>query len=204
MTPARIAVVEGRKNIMLRNLNLQTRLIGAFLMMGLLVFLVAWLGWSSTSNLSQHIETIGKDNLPSIEALLKINEGQTQIESSERALINPALGQAERQEALNRMDKAWQQIQDGFKAYEATTLTSEEDALYQQMLKYWEDWKQADQGFLRINQEFEKLGILNPLGLQIELINQGKSNSPEMATANTANNLLNKLSQQAKEFALNL
>ena len=183
---------------MLRNLNLQTRLIGAFVMMGLLVFLVAWLGWSSTSNLSQHIETIGKDNLPSIEALLKIDEGQTQIESSERALINPALSQAERQDALNRMDKAWQQIQDGFKAYEATTLTSEEDALYQQMLKYWEDWKQADQEFLRINQEFEKLGILNPLGLQIELINQGKSNSPERATANTANNLLNKLSQQAK------
>jgi methyl-accepting chemotaxis protein WspA len=89
MTPARSAVVEGRKNIMLRNLNLQTRLIGAFLMMGLLVFLVAWVGWSSTSNLSQHIETIGKDNLPSIEALLKINEGQTQIESAERALINP-------------------------------------------------------------------------------------------------------------------
>ena len=198
MTPARIAVVEGRKNIMLRNLNLQTRLIGAFLMMGLLVFLVAWVGWSSTSNLSQHIETIGKNNLPSIEALLKINEGQTQIESSERALINPALSQAERQDALNRMDKAWQQIQDGFKAYEATTRTSEEEALYQQMLKYWEDWKQEDKELLRINQEFEKVGILNPLGLQIELINQGESNSPEMERAKIASNLLNKLSQQAK------
>ncbi|MEG4290478.1 methyl-accepting chemotaxis protein [Microcoleus sp. C2C3] len=198
MTPARIAVVEGRKNIMLKNLNLQTRLIGAFLMMGLLVFLVAWVGWSSTSNLSQHIETIGKNNLPSIEALLKINEGQTQIESSERALINPALSQAERQDALNRMDRAWQQIQDGFKAYEATTRTSEEDALYQQMLKYWEDWKQEDKELLGINQEFEKMGILNPLGWQIELINQGESNSPEMERAKIASNLLNKLSQQAK------
>ena len=198
MTPVRIARVEGRKNIMLRNLNLQTRLIGAFLMMGLLVFLVAWVGWSSTSNLSQHIDTIGKNSLPSIEALLKINEGQTQIESSERALINPALSQAERQDALNRMARAWQQIQDGFKAYEATTHTSEEEALYQQMLKDWEDWKQADQELLRINQEFEKMGILNPLGLQIELINQGESNSPEMARAKIASNLLNKLSQQAK------
>jgi len=183
---------------MLKSLNLQTRLIGAFLMMGLLVFLVAWVGWSSTSNLSQYIETISKNNLPSIEALLKINEGQTQIESAERALINPALSQAERQEALNRMDKAWQQIQDGFKAYEATARTSEEDGLYQQMLKYWEDWKRADREFLLINQEFEKQGILNPLGLQIELINQGKSNSPEMERAKIASNLLNKLSQQAK------
>src|SRR4028118_718180 len=198
MTPARSAVVEGRKNIMLRNLNLQTRLISAFLMMGLLVFLVAWVGWSSTSNLSQHIETIGKNNLPSIEALLKINEGQTQIESAERALINSALSQAERQDALNRMDNAWQQIQDGFKAYEATTRTSEEDALYQQMLKYWEDWKQADQELLRINQEFEKVGILNPLGLQIELIKIGESNSPEMERAKIASNLLNKLGQQTK------
>jgi methyl-accepting chemotaxis protein len=198
MTPARSAVVEKRKNIMLRNLNLQTRLIGAFVMMGILVFLVAWVGWSSTSNLSQHIETIGKNNLPRIEALLKINEGQTQIESSERALINPELTPAERQDALNRMDKAWQQIQDGFKAYEASTRTSEEDALYQEMLKYWEDWKQEDKQLLQINQEFEKVGILNPLGLQIELINQGKSNSPEMERAKIASNLLNKLSQQAK------
>ena len=89
-------------------MNLQTRLIGAFMIMGLLVFLVAWVAWSSTSNLSQHIDSIGRNNLPSIEYLLKINEGHTQIESSERALINPALSQTERQDALNRMDKAWQ------------------------------------------------------------------------------------------------
>ncbi|EGK88215.1 methyl-accepting chemotaxis sensory transducer [Microcoleus vaginatus FGP-2] len=195
---ARITVVEGSRNSMLRKMNLQTRLIGAFLIMGLLVFLVAWVGGNSTSNLSQHIDTIGKNNLPSIEALWKINEGQTQIESSERALINPALSQAERQDALNRMDKAWQQIQDGFKAYEATPRTADENALYQQMFKYWEKWKQEDQELLRINQEFEKVGILNPLGLQLNLINQGKSNSPEMARAKTASNLLNKLSQQSK------
>ncbi|WP_333402362.1 methyl-accepting chemotaxis protein [Microcoleus sp. MON1_C1] len=199
---AKITVVEGSRNSMLRKMNLQTRLIGAFLIMGLLVFLVAWVGWNSTSNLSQHIDTIGKNNLPSIEALWKINEGQTQIESSERALINPALSQAERQDALNRMDKAWQQIQDGFKAYEATPRTAEENALYQQMLKYWEKWKQEDQELLRINQEFEKVGILNPLGLQLNLINQGKSNSPEMARAKTASNLLNKLGQQSKVIRL--
>lgn len=187
---------------MLRNLNLQTRLISAFLMMGLLVFLVAWVGWTSTSTLSQHIETIGKNNLPSIEALLKINEGQTQIESSERALMNPALSQEERQDALNRMDKAWQQIKDGFKAYEATPRTSEEDALYKRMLNYWEEWKQEDQELLRINQEFEQVGILNPLALQLNLINQGQSKSPEMARAKTASNLLNKLRQQAKLIRL--
>ena len=83
VTPAILAVVERSKNIMLRKINLQTRLIGAFMIMGLLVFLVAWVGWNSTSNLSQHIDSIGKNNLPSIEYLLKINEGHTQIESSE-------------------------------------------------------------------------------------------------------------------------
>ncbi|WP_445240881.1 hypothetical protein [Microcoleus vaginatus] len=41
---ARITVVEGSRNSMLRKMNLQTRLIGAFLIMGLLVFLVAWVG----------------------------------------------------------------------------------------------------------------------------------------------------------------
>jgi methyl-accepting chemotaxis protein len=186
------------ENIMFRNMNLQTRLISAFLIMGLLVFVVAWVGWSSTSNLSQHIDTIGKINLPSVEALWRVSEGQTQIESTERALINPQLSQAERQDALNRMDKAWKQIDNGFKEYNATRRTADEDKLYTQTLKDWKDWQQEHQKLLQINQEFENLGILNPFYVQIQLINQGKSKSPEMARIKTASNLLNKLGQQSR------
>lgn len=184
---------------MFRNMNLQARLIGAFLMMGLIVFVVACVGYNSTARLSEHIDTIGRNNLPSIEGMWKINEGQTQIQSSDRSLLNPKLTNlAERQAELTRMDKAWEQIDDGFKQYETTPRTSEEDKLYKQMLQDWDKWKQAHQEFLRLNQEFERLGILNPFERQIQLISQGKSNSPEMAAAKTASDLFNKLNTQVK------
>ena len=106
---------------MLRKMNLQARLMSGFLLMGLLVFIVAFFGWRGTSSLSEHINTIGQNKLPSIDALWKINEGQTQIESSERALLDFTLSLPERRSELERIQTAWQQINDGFKDYEVYT-----------------------------------------------------------------------------------
>ncbi len=190
---------------MFRNMNLQARLIGAFLMMGLIVFIVACVGYNSTTRLSEHIDTIGRTALPSIEGMWKVNEGQTQIESSERALLNPKLNLAERQAELIRMEKAWEQVKNGFDEYDPLPRVPKEDELYKQLgstkddstTKDWGKWAQAHQEFLRLNQEFERLGILNPWQAQIQLINQGKGNSPEMIAAKTAADLFDKLNKQA-------
>ena len=69
---------------MWKNMNLQMRLIGAFIIMGVLVFLVAFIGWSGTTPLTQYLNLISKTQLPSVEGLWRVNEGQTQIESSLR------------------------------------------------------------------------------------------------------------------------
>jgi phosphoglycerate-specific signal transduction histidine kinase len=95
---------------MLRKMNLQARLMSGFLLMGLLVLIIAVFGWIGTSSLSQHINTIAENNLPSIEALWKINEGQTQIESSERALLDLTLSLPERRSELERIETAWQRF----------------------------------------------------------------------------------------------
>ena len=54
---------------MFRNMNLQTKLISAFILMGLIVFVFAAVGWSGVSKLSVHINTLGEDSLPSVTAL---------------------------------------------------------------------------------------------------------------------------------------
>jgi len=181
-----------------QKINLQTRLIGSFAFLGGIVFVVGLVGWNATSRLSEHIDTIGKNNLPSVEGLWKVNEGQTQIESSERLLLNPNLNRSERQAALTRIEKAWQQINEGFTQYESTPRSKEEEKSYQQMMQDWDKWKQLHEDFLRIDQNFEQAGIFNPYEVQLRLINQGKTNSPEMAAAKAASNLLTKLNGQAR------
>ncbi len=76
---------------MFRNGSLQSQLIGAFLLMGALVLVVALIGWLGNSRMNQQVTTLSNNTLPSIIGLWQINEGQTQIESGERWLLNPML-----------------------------------------------------------------------------------------------------------------
>ncbi|MBW4682676.1 MAG: MCP four helix bundle domain-containing protein [Microcoleus vaginatus WJT46-NPBG5] len=180
-------------------MNLQSRLIAAFLMMGLLVLVVAGIGWNGNSRLSEHINTIGNNSLPSVMGLWKINEGQTQVQSSERALLNTLLIQEKRQIELSRIKEAWQQIEEGFQQYTSSPQTDSEKVTYKKFLQDWAKWKQNHEEFMRLYQEFARIGILDPSNRMAELVSQRKQNSPEMARSQTADALLDKLS----DFAAN-
>ncbi|MBW4494240.1 MAG: methyl-accepting chemotaxis protein [Oscillatoria princeps RMCB-10] len=183
---------------MFNNMSLQARIFTAFLFMGLIVLIVAIIGCSSTFRLNNHVSTLSTNSLPSVIGLWKISEGQTQIESSERALLNPKLIQAERQAEIARISQAWQQIDDGFSQYDPTPKTDEEERIYKKLQTNWNRWKQDHEDFLRLNQEFESLGILNPFEEQLALLRQGREGTPEMAAAKTASVLFNKLHLRLK------
>lgn len=182
---------------MFKEMSLQTRMISAFLLMGLIVLIIALVGWSGNSRLSDRLNTYSNNTLPSVSGLWKINEGQTQIQSAERALLNPLLSQTNREIELTRITEAWEQIEDGFKEYESTPRTEEENKIYKQFRSNWDEWKQDHQEFIQIYDQFQKLGIFNPRDLQIQLLSQGKNNTPQMTAAKTATALLSKLNNLA-------
>lgn len=181
-----------------RDKSLQGRIMSAFLIMGGLVLIMALVGLFSTFRLGSSIDTLSNNSLPSLVGLWKVNEGQTQIESSERALMIPGLTAQERQAELKRIKGAWEQIDEGFKQYEATPRTTEEDRSYQKLLDNWNKWKNDHEEFLKLNQQFESLGIFNPYARQQELQQQGREGSPEMVTARRAVELFDKLRDHAK------
>jgi methyl-accepting chemotaxis protein WspA len=146
---------------MLKNLSMQARLIFAFMFMGLLVLIVALVGLSGSSRLSKHIDSLASNSVPSISGLWKINEGKTQIESSERGLLNINLNKDARQAEIDRMDNAWKQIQEGFQQYEAAPKSDAEQKAYKDFLNTWDVWKKAHEEFLRRNLQFERLGVFN-------------------------------------------
>ncbi len=148
---------------MFKNQSMQARLLFAFIFMGLLVLIVALVGLSGSSRLSKHINTLAKNNVPSISSLWKINEGKTQIESSERGLLDVNLNKVGRQSEIARMDNAWKQIQEGFYQYEATPKSSIEQQAYKDFLEKWNIWKKAHEEFLRLNLKFESGRVENPL-----------------------------------------
>jgi methyl-accepting chemotaxis protein WspA len=184
---------------MFNKLSLQGRIFAAFLFMGVIILIVAVVGWTSTNSLSKHINTLGNNSLPSVVGLWKVNEGQTQIESSERALLNPRLNRQERKTEIDRIENAWKQIDTGFKQYDTAPRSEREEKVYADLKVAWAKWKQDHEEFLQLNQSFEQAGILNPVARQFELLRQGQENSSDAAGTRRASELLSQLNQRAKE-----
>ncbi|HBB34301.1 MAG TPA: methyl-accepting chemotaxis protein [Cyanobacteria bacterium UBA8803] len=178
--------------------SLKGRIMAGFILMGGLVLIVSLVGLISTISLSSNINTLSNNSIPSLVGLWKVNEGQTQIESSERVLLVPGLTVQERQTELARIKKAWEQIDEGFKQYETTPRTEEEDRNYKKLLDNWNKWKDDHEEFLKLNQQFEALGILHPYARETELLRQAKSNSPELDTTRKAVTLLDQLRDRAQ------
>jgi methyl-accepting chemotaxis protein WspA len=184
-------------NNVFKDQSLQSRIKTAFNFMGALVLIVALVGLISTVRLSGSIDTLSNNSLPSLVGLWKVNEGKTQIESSERALLVAGLTAQERQAELERIKKAWNQIDEGFKQYEATARPEEEDRNYKNLQSNWNRWKSDHEDFLKFNQQFESLGILHP-SRQVELRGQNPNNSIEIAKARNAASVFEQLRDRAK------
>jgi methyl-accepting chemotaxis protein WspA len=129
--------------------SMESQLRLAFLGMGGLAMLVALLGLRTTTSLSSHIKELGENRLPSVDGLWRVNEGQTQIQASENAILTPGGTAAERQQQLRRIDGAWKQINTGFKQYEATGSTPEEAKLYAEFKQAWAAWETSHKELLR-------------------------------------------------------
>ncbi|MFB2880560.1 methyl-accepting chemotaxis protein [Floridanema aerugineum] len=186
-------------NSVLKDQSIQGRMKTAFNFMGILVLVVALIGLTTTMRLSGEIKTLGDNSLPSLVGLWKVNEGQTQIESSERALLVTGLTLQERQAELTRIKNAWEQINEGFKQYEATPRTEEEDKNYKKLLATWDKWKNDHEELLKLNQQYESLGILHPYAKQVELLRLNKGDSPEMLLARRAAVAMEQLRNRAKQ-----
>lgn len=183
---------------MLRNINLQNRLISAFVMMGLIVLIVALIGWHGTNQLSRHIETFSNNSFPSAIELWKINEGQHQIRAIENQLLNPQLTNEERENFLTRSQQIWETINQGLEEYQKLPRIEEEDRRYQQFLRDWEAWKKISQNFMDTEEEFSQLGIRNPWQQQLQLLRQPANNRVQQEQAEAALTLLNRLNEIAR------
>jgi len=149
--------------------------------MGVIVLAVAAIGWNSTQKLDRHLTVLSADSLPSVDALWQINEGQTQIESGERLLLNPSLTEVEREATLDRIRNSWQQVEQGFGEYEPLVTEAERES-YEEFIEDWEAWAQSHTEFMALEAEFHALGIRNPWRRQLEL----EDNDRALATVREA------------------
>ena len=168
---------------MFKNMTLQRRLISGFLFIGSIVLIVALIGLSGNYSLKKNINTFAYNALPSIDNLWKINEAKTRTNGSEKLLIASALINDQRQKELTTIVNAAKDINEGFNGYEKLGRDPQEEIIYKKVLADWEKWKAASQEYLQIHEKYQRSGATNPRKIQVELLQQGKSNTPEYTAA---------------------
>ncbi|ELS32720.1 MULTISPECIES: methyl-accepting chemotaxis protein [Pseudanabaena] len=178
---------------MFKNLGLQARIIGAFLLMAILVMIVSLVGLSGNQNLSEHIRTLGKNNAPSLYHLGIINEAQTAIKASQRNLLIPQVAKEERLKSRQTIESKFKVITDSFKVYESLSIDDTELGIYRELKSPWEEWTQNSRRFSELSDEFDSADIPNPLQVMFDLTQKGQANSPEFVKAKNAADVLAKL-----------
>ncbi len=168
---------------MFKNMTLQRRLISGFLFIGSIVLIVALIGLSGNYRLKKNIDTFAYNALPSIDNLWKINEAKTRTHGAEKVLIANALTSTQRQKELTTVQNAFKEINEGLNLYEKLPREPEEDKIYKKFLVEWDKWKASSQEYLQIHEKFQRYGISNPRKIQTELLQQGKTNTPEYTAA---------------------
>lgn len=184
-----------------KKMGLQGKLMSAFLIMALIVFAVGWVGQSGSFWLSQYLDEISEVRLPSIVGLQMIDQGLRVAHAGEMALLNPRLSDTVREDQVQRIQQAIQQMQAGRSQYEPLHRTPQEEKLWKNFLSKWERWRQEHEEFMRLYQDFVQKGILSPQAKQLNLVRQGEMNSSEMAAAQAASIVLEQMNVQV--FTIN-
>ncbi|WRH64987.1 MAG: methyl-accepting chemotaxis protein [Planktothrix sp. GU0601_MAG3] len=180
--------------------ELQFKMINAFILMGLITFFVALLGWQTTLNLSSELNEISVVRLPSIVSLAKIDQGLRNIDAKQSCLLNNCIGGENRDITIAQIQENFNLIKTGFSEYEILPRTEKEDQLWRQFLLRWQQWEKQQKNFMNLYAEFQKVGIVYPYQTQIKLWKTGQQNSPEMKIAKEASLLLAKLNIQDRSI----
>jgi len=179
------------------NKGLQAKLFSSFLFVGLIVVIVALIGWNFTSALGNNIRMLSENAFPSTISLWKANEAQSRILAAERSLLITTANFSQRQQVLTEVQKGLEDLNKALTEYNKGGRDQQEDQIYKKLTAEFEKWKQTNQDFLDLNNEFQKYGVANPRQLQLNLLIQGKANAPEFAAAKVAADALGKMNDFA-------
>ncbi|HEY3267648.1 MAG TPA: MCP four helix bundle domain-containing protein, partial [Armatimonadota bacterium] len=130
---------------MLGRLKIGAKLAGGFLLLAILTLVIGINGFGSLGRMGDHIEDIGGNRLPGVDALGDLATAQAAITAAERTLINPFLTDAAQIKSLHaRLDASMAQADDAVKRYEALPMYDDEEKTAWKTAKAdWDAWRAA-------------------------------------------------------------
>ncbi|SHN43230.1 methyl-accepting chemotaxis protein [Duganella sacchari] len=135
---------------MFANITVRTKILTLLGVAVLALLLVVVIGFRGLKQEGAMLAEIGKNRMPSVQALMGMNEGKTGIRSANRAADAVAMypeDTAEIKQQIKRRAEIFGQIDAARKVYEALPQSNEEGTVWKQFIKSWDTWKQKDVEF---------------------------------------------------------
>ncbi|WP_035788356.1 MULTISPECIES: methyl-accepting chemotaxis protein [unclassified Janthinobacterium] len=133
---------------MFKNLLIKWKLATLVAIMMVALIVVGACGYTGIAAVGDAVNEIGVVRLPSIQGLLTMSEGQTAVSAATLTTAiyeNNYQSQAKFSAAIEQRQKAWANIERGWKLYEPLPQTPEETVMWKQFLGEWAAWKGADE-----------------------------------------------------------
>ena len=90
----------------MKNIKLGVKLVGGFVAVALIVFVVGAFGWYEARKLGGHVNEIGQVRLPSIESLLEMEIAIEEMMVAQRTLMVEFLDMDQRKRQLEHFNEA--------------------------------------------------------------------------------------------------
>jgi methyl-accepting chemotaxis protein len=132
---------------MFSTLTVRTKIIALIVTAVLALVLVMVIAFAGLKRQSEMLDEIGKNRLPSVQNLQVMNEGQTALRSSTRAMDTVAAYPEQYDDVaheIKRKQEIWARIDKAWKIYDPLPQTPEEEKVWNQFVKEWDAWKQHD------------------------------------------------------------
>lgn len=118
-------------------------------LVALITLAVAALGYWQTERLARALHEVGAVRLPSIHGLDRMRDGLTQIAGASRLLVQPGISDESLAQERERLKRAWDWFESGWRIYEPLPQTAEEAALWREFVPVAQHWRRSHEELLR-------------------------------------------------------
>jgi methyl-accepting chemotaxis protein len=155
---------------MLQQMKLGTKLLLGFAAVAVITLVVGIVGYYGAVKGEASVKEIGGVRLPSVDSLLVIKAEAERIRGTMRTLALSGLPQEVRERQYQNLAGSRQAYDAAWNVYEPLPQTEEESRVWQRFVPAWNNWRAENNKLVQIVQQFEKLGMADPmrLGRQVE------------------------------------
>ncbi len=132
---------------MFSTLTVRTKILALLAVAVVALLVVVFIAFAGLKTQGEMLNELGKNRMPSVRALMVINEGQTALRSSSRHIDSMGMFPEDANEIaaeVKRKQDVWSTVDAAWKTYDALPQEPEEADVWKTFVKQWETWKTRD------------------------------------------------------------